>query len=157
MDIKIRARLSAYSRLESLEGLQNAIPSPSVEDAKSVLGVGDNGKYTFFRVMTPQDMESELSSRYPTTPDGTVEKTEIDTLFEKREEPQAVGKDAIDTLFAKQEEPEAVGKEAIDTLFKNEEEPEAVEKEEIDTLFKSTTPTPSVGTVSFAEIDSLFS
>ena len=34
MDIKIRARLSAYSRLESLEGLQNNIPSPSVEDAK---------------------------------------------------------------------------------------------------------------------------
>lgn len=152
MDIKLRARLSAYSKIESLEGLQNNIPVPDTGDYGSVLGVGDTGKYTLFPRISQEDMDSQLGTIG--APD-TVTKDSIDNLFVTQEEPTAIDKATIDTLFGKEEEPEAVDKSTIDTLFTSTDEPDAVDKEEIDTLFKKE-PTETIGTVSYAEIDSLF-
>ena len=152
MDIKLRARLSAYSKIESLEGLQTHVPVPNTEDYGSVLGVGGNGKYTLFPRITNADMDSQLG--VIETPD-LVTKDSIDTLFKEETEPVAVDKATIDTLFTKTDEPEAVDKSTIDTLFADVDEPDVVEKDEIDTLFKKE-PADTIGTVSYAEIDSLF-
>lgn len=152
MDIKLRARLSAYSKIESLEGLQNNIPVPDTEDYGAVLGVGDKGKYTLFPRIKNEDIDSKLGLSATVE---TVSKDSIDNLFVETTEPIAVDKATIDTLFDKPEEPQAVDKSTIDTLFKEVDEPDAVDKEDIDTLFTQDKP-DTVGTVSYAEIDSLF-
>lgn len=134
MDIKLRARLSAYSKIESLEGLQNNIPVPDNGDYGSIIGVGENGKYTLFSRITTEDIDSQLDTT------GA---------------PDVVSKEAIDSLFTLQNESIIVDKADIDTLFTKSDEPDAVEKEEIDTLFKKES-NESIGTISYAEIDSLF-
>ena len=132
MDIKLRARLSAYAKVDSIESLGTQLPSPDAMYSGAVLGVGDSGKYTLFPKIGTQD---------------------VDNLFQNMEEDRTVTKTEIDELFTDEEEPVAVTKTDIDSLFKDEDEAEAVSKESIDTLFASN-HTP--GTVSFSEIDSLF-
>ncbi len=133
MDIKIRARLSAYSKIASVEGLNTTLPLTREDDAGAVLGVGENGTYTLFPTVGKEKVdEMFIDVSGPTT----VEKEDIDTLFEEEKEHTAVTKEEIDSLFSTDEKPEAVGKEDIDTLFHNNESP--------------------IGTVSFADIDSLF-
>ena len=140
MDIKIRARLSAYSRISSVEGLKTNIPDPTASDAGHVLGVGDTGSYTLFPSVTT---------------------TDIDGLFQNEELDETVKKDEIDSLFPEEgsDDVESVTKDDIDSLFNDSITSESVTKEEIDNLFEDAPGVSSgetYGTVSFAEIDSLF-
>ena len=140
MDIKIRARLSAYSRISSVEGLKTNIPDPTASDAGHVLGVGDTGNYTLFPSVTT---------------------TDIDSLFQNEELDETVKKDEIDSLFPEEgsDDVESVTKDDIDSLFNDSITSESVTKEEIDNLFEDAPGASSeetYGTVSFAEIDSLF-
>lgn len=117
MDIKLRARLSAYSKIESLSGLNSNTPVPDATAAGSVLGVNNSGNYTLF---------------------PTVSESEIDKLFGDVGQDDIVTKDEIDTLFPdEQVNDEPVSKDQIDTLFP-EEEPEVstVSFADIDSLFK---------------------
>ena len=153
MDIKLRARLSAYAKVDSIGHLQTFIPDPSTAKDGTVLGV-DTGKYTLFPSLDNNDIDNMFQESNVTV----VDKNQIDELFKEVEEPESVTKTEIDKLFDTKEEPETVDKTQIDTLFSEEEkEPESVTKEEIDDLFEeSQRPTEDVGTVSFADIDKLF-
>lgn len=116
MDIKLRARLSAYSKIESINGLNSNTPVPDATAAGSVLGVNNSGNYTLF---------------------PTVSHAEIDNLFGNVGTDDIVTKDEIDTLFPEEEvKDEPVTKDQIDTLFP-EEEPEVstVSFADIDSLF----------------------
>lgn len=105
MDIKLRARLSAYSKIESLP-TSTTIPDPDVYNSGNVLGVNDEGRYTLF----PQ-----------------VENEDIDELFTDTDLSRFVTKEEIDTLFDKQETNDSednlsdtssnVSKADIDSLF----------------------------------------
>ena len=110
MDIKLKARLSAYSKVDSI-----------------------NHECSIDSVTEPQ----------------------IDELFKDMDMPQSVTKSEIDNLFVGEDKPESVSKSAIDSLFGETDEPESVTKDSIDTLFENTDDT--IATVSFKEIDSLFS
>ena len=132
MDIKIRARLSAYSKIASVEGVSTSLPLPGIDNVGAVLGVGNEGQYTLF---------------------PTVKNEQVDEMFLGMDVAQSVEKDEIDTLFKDEEQPVSVTKGAIVSLFEGEEEDTIVEKDDIDELFTEETPT---GTVSFSEIDSLF-
>jgi hypothetical protein len=135
MDIKLRARLSAYSKIESISGINSNIPDPDALKEGHVLGVGTDGKYTLFGKVTPED---------------------IDGTFNTSTEPDVATKDEIDNLFEEdQGSTEAVTKEEIDSLFASVDTVDSATKEEIDELFGNTTDT-QVGTVSYADIDSLF-
>lgn len=112
MDIKIRARLSAYSKVDSM---------PSIDDIK-------------IDSVPEQDIDT-LFKGEPT--ETTVTKDEIDELFKDLTKDESVTKDEIDTLFNTTEVEDTVDKEEIDTLFTNEEEePVSVTFAEIDSLFK---------------------
>lgn len=155
MDIKLRARLSAYSKIESIQGLNdNTLPHPDAAAEGHVLGVGKDGEYTLFRRVTPEDMNEKWG--HPQNPEVTS-KEWIGTLFERpAESTDVINKEKIDELF--EGSPEVVdvtNKESINTLFDNKtEEVDVTNKEEIDTLFESTTS--NKGIVSHAAIDSLF-
>ena len=154
MDIKLRARLSAYAKIDSVQTLNSELPSPYLKDSGAVLGVGDAGKYTLFPSVGVEDIENLFRNKESVS---TVDKTEIDGLFDKKETAESVTKSEIDTLFMKKTTAEAVDKTEIDTLFQEDNEPETVDKETIDTLFENkTVPDENAGTVSFADIDSLF-
>lgn len=133
MDIKLKARLSAYSKLESLSGLQSNVPDPDATAAGNVLGVNDIGKYTLFPSIDHSDIDTLFQD---VIPDETVTKEEINELFKDEEIDQTVTKEEINTLFEQKDEIESVDKDDIDTLFNNKED--------------------SIGTVSYAQIDSLF-
>lgn len=133
MDIKLRAKLSAYSKISSIEGVNTTLPLPSVDNVGAVIGVGDSGQYTLF---------------------PTIKKENVDEMFVNDDIIETVIKEEIDTLFEGLEEPTTVTKQEIDDLFPDEETESRVEKEDIDTLFNENGG--SIGTVSFSEIDSLF-
>ena len=132
MDIKIRARLSAYSKIASVDGVSTSLPMVGVEDAGAVLGVSETGNYTIF---------------------PTVKNEKVDELFLGMDTERTVEKSEIDTLFQDAPTVETVTKQEIDKLFGEQEEVDSVDKEDIDTLFNSES---TIGTVSFADIDSLF-
>lgn len=117
MDIKLRARLSAYSKIESINGLTSNTPVPDATAAGSVIGVNNSGSYTLF---------------------PTVSVAEIDNLFGDVGTDDIVTKEEIDTLFPdEQVRDEPVSKEEIDTLFENEKpEITTVSFADIDSLFK---------------------
>ncbi len=133
MDIKIRARLSAYSKISSVDGINTQLPLVGEGDVGAVLGVGETGTYTLF---------------------PTVSKDKVDEMFIDTQGPSSVEKEEIDTLFEEEKETTSVTKEEIDSLFEDADKPESVDKDDIDTLFKERET--SIGTVSFADIDSLF-
>ena len=122
MDIKLRARLSAYSKVNSVGDGSCNLPNPSEADAGTVLGVNEYGNYSLF----------------PKTSD-----TQIDDLFENMQKPRPVYKDEIDGLFEDSSDPVVVTKDKIDTLFTDEVEIKSeeikanriVSHSEIDSLF----------------------
>lgn len=93
MDIKIKARLSAYSKV-------NSFGDVNIDNVRN----------------------SDIDTLFKEEPkEGTVTKDEIDTLFSN--EPNKYGtvdKDTIDTLFTEEdeEEVESVSFDEIDSLFK---------------------------------------
>ena len=136
MEIKLRARLSAYSKVDSFSASNSILPDTTLAGAEgSILGVGSQGKFTLFPTLSEEKIDSLFETQGP----GVVQKSEIDSLFENSDQdPVVVNKDKINTLFETEEDPEVVGKDKIDTLFDESKE---------DTITR----------VSYAEIDSLFS
>ena len=130
MDIKLRARLTAYSKVDSINNVN--LPNPEVLDAGNILGVGEHGDYTLF---------------------PSIDIGKVDTLFTPEESSTIVSKDTIDTLFTSKENPEAVDKAIIDTLFNDGKSDTKVDETDIDTLFETT---ENVRKVSYSAIDSLF-
>lgn len=114
MDIKIRARLSAYSKIDS--NISSNLPSPGTGSVGAILGVGEGGNYELFQ---------------------NVREPNIDTLFTENNEPTLVTKDTIDTLFESVDSDVSVPKDRIDTLFTNEDGDtiSSVTYSAIDTLF----------------------
>lgn len=139
MDIKLRARLSAYSKIESIQGMSNNnLPHPDATAEGHVLGVGSNGQYTLIRRVTQEDMSEKW---------GQAQSAEY------------TPKEWIDTLFDKPaEKVDVLDKESIDTLFDGEStegKVDVTEKETIDSVFKEQ-QNAGIATVSYAAIDSLF-
>ena len=54
MNIKFRARLSAYSRIDPSTEQQGSLPPASVQDSGNVVGVANAGQYTLFPKVTPE-------------------------------------------------------------------------------------------------------
>lgn len=107
MDIKLRARLSAYSKIESVSAASSIIPDPDVTAAGHVVGVNDNGKYTLF---------------------PKIETSDIDNLFQDASITQDVTKEEIDSLFDKDNAPTVYPTTDMSTM--------TVTKQEIDSLFE---------------------
>ena len=105
MDIKLRARLSAYAKVSSIESPSNNLPSTEYAQEGDIVGVNGNGEFTMV---------------------SSVEQNEIDTLFDSTQEPESVKKDDIDTLFEKEEtdDESTVTHSQIDSLFDTDEEGE---------------------------------
>ena len=103
MDIRLRARLSAYSKVDSISSSCN-VPVPDVVDSGSVLGVNEEGQYTFFKNTKHEDVDELFTDTDLTT---FVTKEEINSLFENvvadptvpQESDQLVTKEDIDKLF----------------------------------------------------------
>lgn len=91
MELKLRAKLTAYSKLD-ITSASSGLPDASELDAGSVVGVGEAGEYELF---------------------PTVTYGEIDSLFDPQSQPTSVTKDEIDSLFDDQ----SVTKQDIDSLF----------------------------------------
>ena len=95
MDIKLRARLSAYSKVNNAD-FNNQIPIPTGDNKGDVLGVNNSGDYTFLDI---------------------VNTSYIDTLFEKTPEPEEytiAGEENIDTVL---DDTTLVSYSNIDSLF----------------------------------------
>lgn len=79
MNIKLNARLCAYSKTSSLPN----IPSPSEDNAGDVLGVGDSGSYEFFEKISQNKIDSLFND--PSFPEDcdydTITNEQIDNLF----------------------------------------------------------------------------
>ena len=90
MDIKLRARLSAYSKVDAVRATIDDIPTIS---------------------------NSDIDGLFQGYVESTVSKGKIDTLFAEDKKPIVVDKATIDTLFEGHKKPTAVDKAAIDTLF----------------------------------------
>jgi hypothetical protein len=139
MDIKLRARLSAYSKIESIQGMNNNnLPHPDATAEGHVLGVDANGQYTLIRRVTQEDIAEKWGQAES---DTVISKNTIDTLFDKPAE-------VVDVL----------DKSTIDTLFDDKSldgTVDVIEKETIDSLFSNNRDS-SIATVSYAAIDSLF-
>lgn len=116
MDIKLRARLSAYSKIESISGLNSNTPVPDATAAGSVLGVNNSGKYTLFPTVSHSAIDGLFAD---VVTDEIITKDEIDTLFQEEKHEEPVTKDEIDTLFVeKEQEISTVSFADIDSLFK---------------------------------------
>ena len=74
MDIKLRARLSAYSKVDSITSLQSYVPVPEATNAGNILGVGNAGEYTLIGTASPSDIDNIFTP----VVDNTVTKDEID-------------------------------------------------------------------------------
>lgn len=116
MDIKLRARLSAYSKIESVSGLNNnTLPDPDTLTPGTVIGVSQSGTFV---------------------PVGSVTQEDVDTLFtDVSKDPQVVTKEEIDSLFSDQGTHPGQGGGSCNPPC-DHEYPETVTKEEIDSLFK---------------------
>ena len=67
MKIKLRARLKAYSKFPGF-------PTPSVDDAGSVIGVDSQGKYTLLPGATNEDIDNVFE--HSEEPDNPAETTD---------------------------------------------------------------------------------
>ena len=117
MDIKLRARLSAYSKVESIQAGVTK-PDPELAHAGKILGVSTSGNYTLFDSVDKQKINSLFADSTPVV--TTITKDEIDRLFPGEKQAVSAGTDRIDTLFTKQN-PNAgviVSHEASDSLFR---------------------------------------
>lgn len=131
MDIKIRARLSAYSKISSIEQLNTELPLVTPDDAGAVLGVSGDGKYTLYSKIKQEHIDEMFLGSDVTQ---TVEKEEIDTLFEDKDI-TSVSKSDIDRLFDGSDVDNNTGNDTNGSTENNGNQ---------------------IGVVSFADIDSLF-
>ena len=117
MDIKLRARLSAYSKVESISGLNSNIPAPDVTAAGNVLGVNNSGNYTLFPSVSTPEIDNLFSDVGTNT---TVTKEEIDTLFhEEKLHDASVIRDRVSTPSDQEStQVSTVSVVDIDSLFK---------------------------------------
>ena len=98
MDIRLRAKLSAYSKADlDINSSSESFPSIDSSNAGDIVGVNNLGDYTLF---------------------NSVENSMIDELFLDNTEAISVNKDKIDTLFEDDADIATVSKDAIDSLFK---------------------------------------
>ena len=118
MEMKIRARLSAYSKVDSMSGL--GVPTATEGDAGSILAVDANGNYSLV---------------------SSVSSGQVDNLFSEEILPEIIDKDTIDSLF----EPvidgdRPIDKSEIDDLFGDSNDTHGgvgtVTHSAIDSLFK---------------------
>lgn len=116
MDIKLRARLSAYSKVDSITSLQSYVPVPEATNAGNILGVGNAGEYTLIGTASPSDIDNIFTP----VVDNTVTKDEIDALFPETitETDSTVNKEQIDSLFDDSDDSSTVSYAQIDSLFK---------------------------------------
>ena len=108
MDIKLRARLSAYSKVDAIKATVDDIPAVK---------------------------NTDIDALFPGQVETSITKGEIDTLFADSKKPTVVDKATIDTLFENIVEPEAVDKSDIDTLFNESQNVGRVSYADIDSLF----------------------
>ena len=91
MDIKLRARLSAFSKVDAIKSTVSDIPTVR---------------------------RSDIDSLFPGQNERVVTKGEIDSLFLERNKPSAVDKTTIDTLFNNEKDTiGVVSYKDIDSLF----------------------------------------
>lgn len=119
MDIKLTAKLSAYSRVSvnSSSDSQNDLPDCTILDSDAVLGVSSSGSYTLFPKISKEDVDTLFED---ITLNGVVTKDEIDTLFDETgDSEKTVTKEDIDTLFEADSnvQTRSVTHEEIDSLF----------------------------------------
>lgn len=78
MDIKLRARLSAYSKIESVAQSSSGTPIPDSSNAGSLVGVSKDGEYTLYSTVSKHEIDSLFMD---VVPDDVVTKDQIDSLF----------------------------------------------------------------------------
>lgn len=69
MNIKIKAILNAYSRIDNL----NNLPTPTEEDKNSLLGLDNNGKYVFYKSIAKEYIDY-LFDGFPPEPPIPVQR-----------------------------------------------------------------------------------
>ncbi len=111
MDIKLRARLSAYSKIESVpqSGSEGGLPDTNLIPPGTVVGVGENGTFIPVPSITKEDVDT-LFTDVDDEENNVVTKEEIDSLFDPKEDesvennttndPRAVTREEIDSLFS---------------------------------------------------------
>jgi hypothetical protein len=117
MEMKIRARLSAYSKVDSISGM--GVPAADASNAGAILTVDENGQYRLMSSISNEQVDNLFTEEI--LPD-IVDKDTIDTLFKETvEDDRPIGKEEIDSLFGNGTNVEGVGTvshSAIDSLFK---------------------------------------
>lgn len=77
MDIKLRARLSAYSKIDPItSGAATPLPTPTPENIGDVVGVSASGQYTLFPRVSKEQIDSLFA-----TPDATINKEQLKELM----------------------------------------------------------------------------
>lgn len=77
MDIKLRARLSAYSKIDpTTTSADTPLPTPTPENIGDVVGVGASGQYTLFPRVSKEQIDSLFA-----TPDATINKEQLKELM----------------------------------------------------------------------------
>ena len=90
MEIKLRARLAAYSKLDSIENNAPAVPNSAIDS------LFKDGRFDY--VVTKEDIDTVLFATMEK--DRVVDDAEIDTLFTSTTEPdRKVSYAEIDSLF----------------------------------------------------------
>lgn len=78
MDIKLRARLRAYGKLDIS---QDYMPHPTKEDAGKFVGIGSDGNYTLFENATEEHIDNIINeTSVNDIPD--TKKSFIDSMFD---------------------------------------------------------------------------
>jgi hypothetical protein len=120
MNIKLRARLSAYSKIDSLASVASYIPEPELTEAGHIVTVGSAGEYKLMSSTSPTDIDT----LFEYTGDKIVSKDDIDKLFPVSSSTNKVDKEQIDSLFGDGKKPpqqtssNTVSYAQIDSLFK---------------------------------------
>ncbi len=78
MNIKLRARLRAYGKLDIS---QDYLPHPTKEDAGKFLGIGNNGTYTLFENATKEHIDDIINNNASENVSES-KKSFIDSMFD---------------------------------------------------------------------------
>ena len=91
MNIKLRARLTAYSKIETTTDTEPSIPDDTPESSGGIQGVNSSGDYTIYPSVTRDDIDSLFN----------YSDTDVDTLFLDDSELDAstINRKEIDSLF----------------------------------------------------------
>ena len=77
MNIKLRARLKAYGKLDIS---QDYLPHPTIDDAGKFVGIGVDGKYTLFENATEKQIDDIVNNKSDNI--TNTKKSFIDSMFE---------------------------------------------------------------------------